>query len=90
MFARFFIRDSLLRHPERFSRHPEQREDSLEGECRSHACMGMTEPKGRDIVPSRAVALMYANCLKRVLDFCCALAARRSAFVPCNTMQEAA
>ena len=54
MYSRFF--NHQHRHPERFSRHPEQREDSLEGECRSHACMGMTEPKGRDIVPSREVA----------------------------------
>ncbi len=56
MYSRFF--NHQHRHPERFSRHPEacNAEDSLEGECRSHACMGMTEPKGRDIVPSRAVA----------------------------------
>jgi hypothetical protein len=26
--------------------HPEQREDNPESECRSHACMDMTEPKG--------------------------------------------
>ena len=37
-------------------RHPEQREDYPIGESRSHACMAMTEPKGRGIAPSSDIA----------------------------------
>ncbi len=32
-------------------------EDYPKGDSRSHACMAMTEPKGRDVVPSSDILI---------------------------------